>query len=107
MSAGIHDVIGPVRALERVANFADGWVLDFAGGAGQAVCAANFLHGFGGNGEGLVSDGEQDDRLRAPGAPRLRRFLRGDFHRTPTGTRRHNFVTRLSIAALISSSGST
>ena len=82
MNRAIDDVERCVAASHDVANFLQSGSGKLAGRAGEAVDAADFLHGSGRNGEQLAADSKQNDLLGA----RLRvdfRWRREVHQRTP------------------------
>src|SRR5271155_289443 len=101
MHARVHHEVSPVVALDGVAHLRNFLLFDLQSRA-QAVCASNFLHRVCGNSKQLVRHGEQNYRFRPANPARFCRLLRCDLHHAPTGTSLENFITRLSMAALIS-----
>src|ERR1035441_3458885 len=107
MHSGVHDVVDAMGTLNCVPYFRRHGLLDFVGRSRQAVRTANLLYGIGCDRKHLVRNEKQNDRLRAAHTTRFRRLCSHYFPWAATGTRRHSFATRFSIAALTSSSART
>ena len=99
MKARVYDVIGMATACYGVTHFFELRTLYFTGGTRQTVGTADFLNRACGDGKSLICYQKQNDLFRQARAAGFNRFVIGEFHRIPAGTRRHNLVTCRSIAA--------
>src|SRR5258708_22857081 len=105
MHGGVHDVHGIFAATHDVLYFAQARVRNLLDGAGEAVDAANFLHGSRRDGEYLAADAKENDLLGARSGRLDWRI--GAHYLTPTGVDLQMPITRFSMAAQMSSMART